>query len=352
LAHAATWQSSIAVPSSVEYDSNPLLLTSGEKGVTRTIIAPEYSLVGTAGRDEFQFGLGAYVVRSSDTNIVTDREDPRLKLGWQRETETGGFGLTAKYEESSTLSTAVQETGVVATDGTQKLYTLGGNWHTALSERSTLLNETDYTHVTYDIPTLINYDELANRLTWSYAWSEQTEVFTRLGVRRYEPEKGSAVASSSNSYTPTVGVNFQLSEQFKGTVYAGVNQVSGSGESPKGQGGLTLQYTGERFDAIVDAGRSTVASGDGGFVEADNLKGTFSYAIDEIRRTGFDASWQDTKGQTPNTLRNYSAWISQELSPFWIARLSFTYKERQQDGLPDASANIVGMTLVYSYPGL
>ena len=113
-----------------------------------------------------------------------------------------------------------------------------------------------------------------------------------------------------------------------------------------------MQYTGERFDAIVDAGRSTVASGDGGFVEADNLKGTFSYAIDEIRRTGFDASWQDTKGQTPNTLLNYSAWISQELSPFWIARLSFTYKERQQDGLPDASANIVGMTLIYSYPGL
>lgn len=352
VAHAATWQSSIAVPSTVEYDSNPLLLTSGEQGVTRTIIAPEYGLVGTSGRDEFQFGLGVYVVRSSDTDIVTDREDPRLKLGWQRETETGGFGLTARYEESSTLSTAVQETGVVAADGTQKLYTLGGNWHTALSERSTLLNETDYTHVTYDIPTLINYDELATSFTWSYAWSEQTEVFTRLGVRRYEPEKGSAVASSSNSYTPTVGVNFQLSEQFKGTVYAGVNQVSGSGDGPKGQGGLTLQYTGERFDAIVDAGRSTVASGDGGFVEADSLKGTFSYAIDEIRRTGFDASWQDTKGQTPNTLLNYSAWISQELSPFWIARLSFTYKERQQDGLPDASANIVGMTLIYSYPGL
>lgn len=352
VASAATWQPAITVPSTVEYDSNPLLLTSGEKGVTRTIIAPDLSLVGTSGPDEFQFGLGVYVVRSSDTDIVTDREDPRLKLGWQRETETGGFGFTARYEESSTLSTAVQETGVVAADGTQKLYTLGGNWRRALSERSTLLNETDYTHVTYDIPTLINYDELATRLTWNYAWSERTEVFTRLGVRRYEPEKGSATASSSNSYTPTVGVNFQVSEQLKGTVYAGVNQVSGSGDGPKGQGGFSLQYAGERFDALVDAGRSTVASGDGGFVEADTLRGTFSYAIDEVRRTGFDASWQDTKGQTPNTLINYSAWVSQELSPFWNARLFFTYKERKQDSLPDASANVVGLTLTYSYPGL
>lgn len=352
MAYAATWQSAIAVPSTVEYDSNPLLLTSGEKGVTRTIIAPDYTLVGTSGRDEFQFGLGVYVVRSSETDIVSDREDPRLKFGWKRETETGSYGLTARYEESSTLSTAVQETGVVsADDGTQKLYTVGGNWSTALSERSTLINETDYTHVTYDVDTLIDYDELATRFTWNYAWNEQVELFSRLGVRRYEPAEGTA-ASSSNSYTSTVGVNFLLSERFKGSVYAGVNQISGTGDGPKGQGGVAFQYTGERVEASIDAARSTVASGDGGFVEADTARGTWSYAIDETRRTGFEAYWQDSKGQTPNTLHNYSAWFSQELSPFWIARLSFTYKERKQDGLPDASANVVGLTLTYSYPGL
>ena len=280
MAYAATWQSAIAVPSTVEYDSNPLLLTSDEKGVTRTIIAPDYSLVGTSGRDQCQFGLGVNVVRSSDTSIVSDREDPRLKLGWQRETEKGGFGLTARYVESSTLSTEVQETGVITPDGTQKLYTLGGNWRTALSERTTLVNETDYTHVTYDIASLTNYDELSNRLSWNYAWSERVELFTRFGARRYEPEQGSA-ASSSNSYTPAVGMNFQISERLKGSVYAGVNQVSGTNSGPTGQGGFTLHYTGERVETSIDASRSTVASGDGGFVESDNLRGTWSYAIDE-----------------------------------------------------------------------
>jgi hypothetical protein len=319
MTYAVTWQSAIAVPSTVEYDSNPLLLTSDEKGVTRTIIAPDYSLVGTSGRDEFQFGLGVNIVRSSDTSIVSDREDPRLRLGWQRETET--------------------------------MYLLGGNWSTALSERSTLVNETDYTHVTYDVNTLTNYDELATRFSWNYAWSEQVELFTRLGVRRYEPEKGSAVASS-NSYTPAVGLNVQLSERLKGTAYVGLNQVSGTGSGPKGQGGLMLQYAGERIDTSIDASRSTLASGDGGFVEVDALRGTWSYAVDETRRTGFDVAWQDAKGRTPNTLQNYSAWFSQELSPFWIARLSYTYKQRQQDGLPDATANVVGLTLTYSYPGL
>lgn len=319
--------------------------------MTRTIIAPDYSLVGTSDQDEFQFGLGVNVVRSSNTSIVSDREDPRLKLGWQRETETGAFGLTARYEESSTLSSTVQETGVVVSDGTQKMTSLAGNWRTALSERSTLLNEIEYSHVTYDIDSLTNYDELSNRLSYTYAWSERVELFTRFGARRYEPDEGSAVASS-NSYTPDIGMNYQISERLRGSVYVGANQISGTDSGPTSQGGFTLYYTGERVETSIDAGRTTLASGDGGFVETENLRGTWSYSIDETRRTGFDASWQDTKGQTPNTLRNYGAWFSQELSPFWIARLSYTYKQRQQDGLPDATANVVGLTLTYSYPGL
>jgi len=349
VAYAATWQSAIVLPSTVEYDSNPVLVTQNRKGVTRTIIAPDYTLVGTSDRDQWRFGLGMNLVRSSDTSIVSDREDPNLQLGWQRKTETGGFGLTAKYVESSTLSTAVQETGVIAPDGTQKLTSFGGNWSTALSERTTLVNETDYTHVTYDINTLTNYDELSNRLSLNYAWSERVELFTRFEAKRYEPQQGSALPSS-NSYTPTVGLNVEISERLKGSLYAGVNQVSGPNSRPRGQGGFSLHYTGERVDTDIGASRNTVASGDGGFVEVDNLNGTWSYALDDTSRTGVDTSWQKTKGLTPNTLRNVGVWFSRELSPFWVARLSFTYKELQQDGLPDATANVVGLTLTYSHP--
>lgn len=349
VAYAATWQSAVALPMTVEHDTNPLLNPGNQKAVTRTIIAPDVTLLGTSGADEFRFGLGVNVERSSDPDIVLDREDPRVLLGWQRETEKGAFGLAAKYVETSTLSTTVLDTGVVAPDGTQKLYSLAGNWKIALTERSTLANDTEYASVNYDIDTLTSYDELATRFTWSYAWSERTELFTRFGVRHYEPESD-AVVESSDSYTPTVGVNYQFSERFKGSLYAGVNKVSGTGDGPTGQGGVTLQYTGERVETSFDASRGTVASGDGGFNEVDDVRGVWSYSIDELSRTGFDASWQDSKGQIPNTLRQYGVWASRELSPFWVARLSFTYKERQQDGLQDANANIIGMTLTYSHP--
>ncbi|WP_166359482.1 hypothetical protein [Pseudomonas akapageensis] len=350
LTYAATWQSAIALPMTVEYDSNPLLLTENEKGVTRTIIAPDYSLVGTSDLDQFRFGLGVNVERSSDSSIVSDREDPTLQLGWQRETERGGYGLTAKYVEVSTLSTAVQETGVVvATDGTQKAYSLGGNWSTKLSERSTLVNETDYTNVKYDIDSLTDYDEIGTRFSLNYAWSERVVWFTRFGVRHYEPAGGAGL-DSSDSYTPTTGLDFQISERLEGTLHAGVTHVTGAQSGSSGIGGLLLHYKGERIDTSIDAGRNTIASGDGGYVEVDEARGTWSYALAETSRVGVDASWQDSKGKTPNTLYNYSAWASRELSPFWIARLSLAYKERQQNGLPDANEDVFGVTLIYSHP--
>ncbi|MBV6821824.1 hypothetical protein [Pseudomonas sp. PD9R] len=352
-AYAATWQSAVAVPSTVEYDSNPVLLGDDDKkGVTRTIIAPDLSLVGTSGQDQLNIGLGLNVVHSSDTSIVKNRQDPKLLLGWQRETEKGAYGLTASYVESSTLSSAVQQTGVIApTDGTQKQYTLGANWRSAISERSTLVDEAEYTNVDYDVNSLTPYDELSNRVSWIYAWSERVDLFTRFSVKRYEPESGSGIASS-NSYTPTTGLNYKISERLEGSVYVGANKTSGTDSSPTGQGGFNLHYTGERFETILDASRSTIANGDGGFAESDNLRGTVSYSIDEFSRTGIDTSWQKTKGTAPSTLRSFNAWVSRELSPFWVARLSYTYKERVEDGLPDASANVVGLTLTYSYPEL
>ncbi|MGV8919515.1 MAG: hypothetical protein ACOH2R_17240 [Pseudomonas sp.] len=351
VANAAIWATSVSVPSTVEYDSNPTLATSGEKGVTRSIIAPDFGLVGTSGVDQFLFGLGVNFVRSSETSIIKNREDPTLSLGWERENDKGRFGVTAKYSESSTLSDAVEQTGVVSSDGTQKLYTLAGNWSRAVSDRSTLENEIEYADAKYDVATLTNYQELANRFTWRYTWDDRTEVFTRFAAKRYEPDSGASVASS-NSYSPTVGIKYQFSERLEGGLRLGVDQETGTSSGPTGQGGFDFHYKGERMDASIDVDRSSIASGQGGFSEVDRVQGAWSYALDEVSRVGIDASWQDSKGQTPNTLQKVGAWASRELSPFWLVRLSLLYKQRQQSGLPDANAQVVGLSLTYSFPDL
>ena len=184
---AANWQSSVVVPTTVEYDSNPLLLTSKEKGVTRTIIAPDYNLIGQFDRDQLRLGLGMNLLRSSDRSVVDDREDPNLSLGWQRETETGGFGLLAQYTESSTLSGTVLDTGVVTTDGTQKMSSLTANWSSAVTESSTLANELRYNHARYDITTLTGYDDrLSQARAVAIDYARQRAEFLR-GERDDDP---------------------------------------------------------------------------------------------------------------------------------------------------------------------
>lgn len=351
LVQAAIWQSSVVVPTTVEYDSNPLLLTSDEKGVMRTLIEPNYNLVGTFGADQLTLGLGVHVLHSSDPSVQANREDPDLNLGWRRETETGHFGLRAQYLESSTLSGTVLDTGVVTTDGTQKMTLLSGDFSRALSARTTLDNETRYSHATYDINSLTGYDELANTSTLTYALSERTDVFAGLRLRRYEPDQ-TDTAVASNSYTPSVGVKYQITDTLTGRAHIGVNQVSGSEGGRREEGGVLLDYRGTRSDASLSAERTTVASAEGGFAQLDLIHGMWSYALDELTRVGLDAQWQDSKGQTPNTLQTYSVWASRELSPYWDLRLALLYKERQQSGAPDAAATIVGLTLTYRFPDL
>ncbi|MGF6395665.1 hypothetical protein [Pseudomonas plecoglossicida] len=349
--NAANWQSTVVVPTTVEYDSNPLLLTSEEKGVTRTIIAPDYNLIGQFDRDQLRLGLGMHLLRSSDRSVVDDREDPNLSLGWQRQTETGGFGLLAQYNESSTLSGMVLDTGVVTTDGTQKMSSLTANWSSAVTERSTLANETRYNHARYDIDTLTGYDEYSNYSSWTYAWSERTDLITGLEARRYEPQD-TTTAIASNSYVPSLGIKHLFSERLEGAAHVGVNKTTGSGGGRRGEGGASLFYRGARAEASLSADRSTVASAEGGFAELDMVRGGWSYLVTETSRVGVEATWQDAKGETPNTLQTYSVWASRELSRAWDMRFSLMYKERQQDGLPDAEATIVGMTLTYRYPDI
>ncbi|MFJ4345132.1 hypothetical protein [Pseudomonas sp. NPDC089401] len=351
---AANWQSSVVVPTTVEYDSNPLLLTSKEKGVMRTIIDPDVKLTGQFDQDQLLLGLGLRVLHSSDRSVVDNREDPNVRLGWQRATETGGFGLLAKYVESSTLSGAVQQTGVVsAVDGTQKMSTLTGNWSSAISERSTLANELNYNHARYDSATFTDYDEYSNNFTWTYAWSERTDLITGFEARRYDPRiTSTTTAVATNSYVPSLGIKHRFSEQWEADAHIGVNKTSGSGGGQRGEGGASLYYRGQRTDASVTALRSTVASAEGGFTQVDRVSGVWSYTLSELNRVGAEASWLDSKGETPNTLYTYGVWASREISPALDLRLSLQYKERQQKGLPDADATIAGLTLTYRYPDI
>jgi hypothetical protein len=340
----------------LESDSNPTFAPNNSARLQRTKIAPDYKLTGTFGVDEIGTGLGLQIEQSSDKNISQPRQDPTLFLNWRRVTETGELGLATKYEEASTRASELNQSGLVVRDGTRKTQSLSGNWRASISERSSLVANADYSGVAYDSGTLTSYSNTTLSLNYTYAWKERIEPFLRLVASHYKPDGTPVTAPvvapvvASDNTTLTGGVQFKVSDNLDWTAQAGTSRISGATSSNRWQGSFVLRYTGERHAATFEAGRSISASGEGGFVESDLVKGNWSYAIDARARAGIDASRRDSKSVLPNTMNQLGVWASQELSPFWNARLSYQYTQRLQSGLAAASAGLLGLSLSYTHP--
>jgi hypothetical protein len=344
---AGEWNQSISLPTTLEYDSNLPLSARSKQGVSRLIAVPAYSLVGTYGNDELQAGLGLHVERSSDQRVSADREDPNLLFGWRRLTETDEFSLTSTYQEVSSRAAELENTGGISPDSTQKTGSLRGVWRSAVTELSTLTVDADYKTVSYDAGTQTDFNNIAAGISWNYIWSERIEPFLRFSVSHYDPDKTTATADKSDYYTATAGVKMKAAEHLEWTAQGGPGKVSGRNGGTGWQGSIDMQYRGDRYDLTLNTGRSVTVSGDG-FAVADRIAGTFGYVIDERSVLGFSASWQDNKGDNPNTLQQMGAWASHELSPFWHARLYYHHRLRTEDRLPDASGDVFGVTIVYS----
>lgn len=349
-AQAATWSGSLGLPTTFEYDSNPRLETEREDAVGRLMLTPDYRLARVDGLDTWSLGLGAQLLRSSDRQVLADREDPRLSLGWERETETGALGVTARYDESSTLG-ALDETGVDNSDGTRKKHGLDGFWRHRLSERDGFSSSLAYNEVRYVDTTLDDYQDLALSLSFERDLSARLTPFTRLTASRYRP-LGESEQEASTKYQPDAGLRLALTESWDLEVHGGRDWISGGTYEGGWQGGASLNYSGERMLASLGAERSASSSGEGGYVEVQQLRGTWSYALSDRSSLGFGATWRDSQGDRPNVYQQFDTWLSRELSAFWQARLSMTYKQRSEDEAGDARAHVVGLSLIYSHPEL
>lgn len=347
-ARADQWTHSISAPTSLDYDTNLPLTARNKRSVTRVIFAPTYDLTGNFGNDEYKLGLGARIERSSDKRVSDDREDPNLSLGWRRMTEKGEFGLNYRFEQASSRAAELEETGARSGDGTRTTHALGGNWRHALSDRNTLTTGLNYQDVSFKDATSTDYTNTGLSLSYGHQWSERIEPFVFTSASHYEPKSG--ITSSSDNYTLQGGVNVKASENLSFTAQLGISRVEADDSDSGWLGSLVVRYTGPRYDYSLEGGRAVTASGEGGFVENDYLRATWSYAFSERTRLGLDASWRDSKGTQPNVYTQAGAWVSYELSHFWSARTYATFKERREDGQSAASGNVVGVTLIYSHP--
>ena len=346
---ADSWQQTGSARVSTEYDTNPAMSPTNQEGVSRHFIEPSYTLTGNFDRDVIRTGLALQLARSSNETLSQNRNSPTAFLDWLRQTETGEFGISSRYAETSTRNVGTSNTAntdPALADNTRASRALSGRWSNALTERSTLEATGAYETVLYTGGTYTNYATRSTGLMYSYLWSEAATPFLRMSRADYEPADGALPASFTN--TVLAGVNWTATDALSGTLNAGQSKVSNADEAST-QGGGSVRYSAERTQLSLSANRSVAPSGLGGFAIVDQVNGSWSYALSEHSSSGIDIGWQKRTVITDITNRTSGAWLQHELNSFLGVRTYYRHNTISRDSINDASSDILGIALTYTH---
>ena len=121
-----------------EYDSNPSLSSKNKQSVWRYLANPSYKISAVQDQDRWYMNGGLTIERSSDKRISSDREDPNIRVGWEREYERGKFGIVGSYDKTSSRVSEFKNSGLVSGDGNSTTKSIGINWSRLLSEKLSL----------------------------------------------------------------------------------------------------------------------------------------------------------------------------------------------------------------------
>jgi len=356
-AQAATLTHDVSLPLLAEYDSNPLLLSSDqERSVWRYTVRPGYKLSITDYRDLWFVDASVLVGRSSNRDILADREDPKLAAGWKRDFERSSFSVDAAYEETATRLVELTRSGFVSNDITQRGKSIGANWEGSLSERLKLAINTDYLDVDYDKNEngFSDYTDAVVGAVFTYNVNERMDALLDISHSRLrfdEDDDVSGMDGKSNLTGLMLGMNYRLSERLSWNIKGGVNKVSGDVSDTGWQGSVGALYTGDRTLASAQLKRSQVVSGIGGFIESDDLNVVYSYTLSDVSRVGVDFSWYKiAEGNVDNLeyeLRQLGGFYERQLSNEWQARITAVKKDAEFNK-ENADANVIGFSIIYS----
>lgn len=343
----------ISLPASVDYDSNLTMVSSGQQSVIRERIAPQYNLTYATDNQQFALTLGALVERSDKKSVSADRNDPRLGLKWKLQTPTSELNLAANYDQSSARTTEFEENGLVVVDRTRTTQGFGGNWKSQIAPRFNYSLGADYKAIDYDQTSLglYPYKTYAGNLSLGYEFNERTEVFVTLNGSQFQPDGSQP---NSTTYGSMLGVRQKLSERLDWSLQGGWVAISGASDTSGWQGNGRVNYLGDRANYTLDIGRSVSASGVlGGFGVSDQIRGAYSYALNDKTRLGFDVAWIDRSSSGTagaSTAQTYNAWAAYDLGDFWSLMLRIQRRQIDRDVGGNAEANLVGLTLTYAHP--
>ena len=351
---ADSFQQTLSGHASEEYVTNPLL-NPADQGLSawRSMIEPSYMLTDNLGANVLNAGLDFMLVRSSNTSISADRNNPTATLGWKHLNDKGQFDISSAYNESETIMNEPSAIGLVSANSTRTSRNFAADWSRELGERTTLKLNGAYADITFSGSSnninLSDYTSESGGMNFNHVWSEHTATFVNFSYVNLVPTASSG--PSSRQYNARLGLNWNSSARLDWTLQAGPSRLENAGSVAGGttslQGGLTMNYKGQLANLSLSANRQSTPSGLGAIITADQLNGSMSYDFGERSKAGIDLGWRKNDYLTGNLYRTAGVWLHRDLSPSWGMKTYFNHTSSEWGGLNPASSNLLGVSIAY-----
>lgn len=384
-ANAAGFKSVVDLDTSAQYDTNPALVPDAiAEPVWRGVVRPQLTAYRNVDGHSVELQAALRLQRSSDEDLSRNREDPSVGATWTRAGQRSRLMASARYEESSTRLTELEDTNLVLLDGTRSSLSANTEWAYRLSERQDFEATASFTDATFDDSPLVDFESIMGSLGYSVRATESVRPFVNLTAVRFLPdEAGVAGRPAAESEMVGLGLGLRLQLNSFWTVEgigsavrlntdlppdaalsanpdAAVSADEGAevldGDAWNAE--ASVDYRGARTRFSASAGRTTAPSAAGALVEADVANIMLAWDASAVSQVGLRVNWRRNSGVVENEIRGGELYYERRFSQAWTMRGAWAYRQRQQLAeavsnnplFGDAEAHVLTLSLEYRGP--
>jgi hypothetical protein len=348
-----------ALKSAGQYDTNPLMRSDGrgQGDVWVGLIQPMYRGYWIPDeRYKLQLDVELRLERSSDQDIIANREDPTVELFWSYRGKRHDLDTTIYRSAIPARLVEFEETGIVGTNGTRTQDKLRGEWDYAWDEITEIRSLADVTRTTYDDIPLIDYTTAQLRSELEREQSDIQSYFAGARLLQLDPflsrdldvDVGPDTLRTSRMVSAYGGARYEFSPLWR------IDASFGAALSERESRDFDLiwhldsTYEHKRYEFRAELERSKEPSGVAGLLSGDTLRAQLSY--EHSARMSFLARASYRKNRKPNNNESLRFGVEHRyrMTPLWTLTSMWEYKRLQ--GFSDAEGMVTTVTLEFS-PG-
>jgi len=365
VANSAEWSLNSTLNPSAKYDDN-VFMSENKQGSVQYSISPTLIFKRAMENSELSLSAG-YNINRYQSFAYLDRQDPFIKFNSSLKTERSQYGLAASYSQSSSRSTAEEDTGDFTTESSVTSETISPSYSYQLTERDSISLSGSYSTRSYSTTDFSDNKTKSINSAWQHQFTERLSGGLSLSASNYQSD-GLSLISDDDNYNLSTTVSYQLSELWKLNGQIGIRKLKSQQKDNLGptqntsSSGSSFDFSANRKTELgslsMGLSRSLSPSSTGDVNEQDRFNLAWSKMLSEQLSLSLSTSYQQSTsalddGNDKRENLNVSPAIKWQFERNLAVNVSYNYRQQKESAADtNAKSNAVMMTLLYDWDGL